>query len=328
MRLVDTLRSLIWRVFRAPEDRRATLDRFVESSRDALCQLGPDLGVRYMSPAARTVFGYDPEAMIGRPITAFIADADLPVVHEAARAGAAREAQTPTRVRVRHPDGRLVWVEASGRTLFDPVSGRPSEILLVIRDISERKALEARLAEEALTDGLTGLANRRAFDEALEREWRRAGRDRQALSLVLLDLDCFKSFNDLYGHPEGDAALRRAALAVKAALKRPGDFVARYGGEELAIILPGAGAAGSARVAEMIREAVEGLLTPHAGSPWGRVTASLGVASAGGAVHDTMRSPEALVLAADSALYRAKAAGRNRVETTRLLAAVDDSRAA
>jgi diguanylate cyclase (GGDEF)-like protein len=175
----------------------------------------------------------------------------------------------------------------------------------------------------AMKDGLTGLANRRSFDETLEREWSATSRDGTQMSLLLLDVDHFKLFNDSYGHQVGDDCLRAVAAAVVAAV-RPGDIVARYGGEEMAVILPRADAACAERVAEKVREAIVALALPHAARPQGgTVTASIGVATAVACIGGTMRMPEALLASADTALYKAKSLGRNRVEAGLLLAPAD-----
>ena len=171
----------------------------------------------------------------------------------------------------------------------------------------------AKQIAEALgrTDQLTGLANRRAFDDALLREYRRARREKQSLGLVMIDVDWFKPFNDRHGHVAGDDCLRRVAGAISSALQRPGDVAARYGGEEFAALLPDTDARGAAEVAERIRQAVLGLAISHDTSAIKLVTVSAGVAAA------REIGPEqeavALVHAADQALYRAKRDGRNRV---------------
>ena len=177
----------------------------------------------------------------------------------------------------------------------------------------------ARLYEEvrqrahlALIDGLTGIANRRQLDTELEREWRRGSRRRAPLSLVLLDVDGFKAFNDLYGHPAGDECLRQVAAALAEVPRRAADLVARYGGEEFAMVLPDLDAAGAARMAEAARARIEALAIPHARSA---ATAVVTI-SAGAATRYPCRggAAAALVAAADRALYLAKRRGRNRVQ--------------
>ncbi|MGK5025475.1 sensor domain-containing diguanylate cyclase [Janthinobacterium sp. RB2R34] len=175
----------------------------------------------------------------------------------------------------------------------------------------ELEQANADLKTMAWKDGLTGLANRRAFDGKLERESRRARRDGQPLSLILLDVDYFKKFNDAYGHVAGDDCLQTIARAVASSAARGEDLVARYGGEEFAVILPGTDSAGAALVAEAVRQTVLALGIVHAGSPIGLVTVSLGVATTSdGDYHDA--SSTQLLQRADALLYRSKSAGRNR----------------
>jgi diguanylate cyclase (GGDEF)-like protein/PAS domain S-box-containing protein len=177
----------------------------------------------------------------------------------------------------------------------------------------------ARMYEEvrqratlALIDGLTGIANRRRLDAELEREWRRCNRSRAPLSLVLLDIDAFKSFNDMYGHPAGDDCLRRVAAALADVPRRAADLVARYGGEEFAMVLPDLDAAGALQLAEAARACIEALAIAHAGS----AAAPVVTVSAGAATRYPGRggSAAALLAAADRALYLAKRKGRNRVQ--------------
>jgi diguanylate cyclase (GGDEF)-like protein len=166
----------------------------------------------------------------------------------------------------------------------------------------------------ASTDGLTGLANRRTFDKALETEWRRAARHNTPLSLLLMDLDRFKHFNDSYGHQAGDECLQAVARILSAAMKRSGDLVARYGGEEIAVLLPTTDAAGANAVAEDVRSAVEALAIPHDGNvPSCVLTISIGMATLMPAFELLNADPKVLVTLADRALYQAKLKGRNRV---------------
>ena len=171
---------------------------------------------------------------------------------------------------------------------------------------SEQRSLE-RLA---LSDGLTGVGNRRAFDSALAQEWRRATRSRQALSLLMIDIDEFKVLNDRYGHPVGDRCLRLVASELQRLVKRPADLLARYGGEEFAVLLADTELPGAIQLAEQLREVVQALQIENTGSRLRVVSVSIGVASLrpeGSAAAAT------LVQAADEALYEAKRQGRNRV---------------
>lgn len=187
-------------------------------------------------------------------------------------------------------------------------------ILGQVRQIETEDSLrnnQTKLLELTLQDSLTGIPNRRAFDETIAREWRAALRTRQAISLLMIDIDLFKHYNDRYGHPAGDACLREVAAALQKAIQRPADLLARYGGEEFVLVLPGASLAGAHEVAMRLRDRVHELNMPHADSPSRRLTISIGIASStpmGEAAWDV------LVTAADRALYEAKRNGRNRAE--------------
>jgi diguanylate cyclase len=181
-----------------------------------------------------------------------------------------------------------------------------------------RLALETanqRLKRLVAVDALTGIANRRHFDRALDRELRRARREHQPLSLIFLDLDEFKRFNDTYGHAQGDEVLRRVALTLDETFRRGGDLVARYGGEEFAVVLPGVDARRAGLYAERLRRRIWRLaITSVASQVSDRITISAGVATViphAPAFIDA--TPDALLRAADQALYRAKCQGRNRV---------------
>ena len=165
----------------------------------------------------------------------------------------------------------------------------------------------------AFVDGLTGIANRRRFDETIETELRRARRRGNEISLILIDIDHFKAYNDHFGHLGGDECLRNVARTLEGATNRPGDLIARYGGEEFGCILPETGIDGARIVAEAFREAIAALRLPHPASPTaGHLTLSLGVAALEA---DEGTSADSLIKAADKALYTAKQTGRNRVCT-------------
>ncbi|WP_332878700.1 diguanylate cyclase [Massilia sp. S19_KUP03_FR1] len=163
----------------------------------------------------------------------------------------------------------------------------------------------------ALVDGLTGVANRRQFDHVLDAEWRRCGRSGQPLSLLMIDVDHFKKYNDHYGHQQGDVCLRAIAGVIKATVRRPHDLTARYGGEEFACILPDTGRHGALTKAREIEQAIRKLALAHADAPEGIITVSIGVASV--SRQDPGDSVASLVSAADAHLYRAKREGRGRV---------------
>ncbi|MGB0127560.1 MAG: diguanylate cyclase [Rhodocyclaceae bacterium] len=166
-------------------------------------------------------------------------------------------------------------------------------------------------------DSLTGIANRRYFDETFGREWRRAARNRKAISLVMCDVDYFKQYNDVYGHQAGDECLIQVAQCLAKQARRPGDSVMRYGGEEFAVLLPETDGRGASVLAEKIRAAVEALAIAHAGSEVGKVvTVSAGVASAVPGVAAEKQSD--LLQWTDAALYEAKRLGRNQVVSYKL----------
>jgi diguanylate cyclase (GGDEF)-like protein len=177
----------------------------------------------------------------------------------------------------------------------------------------DRQLLSANtlLAELARTDGLTGLLNRRGFDESLTREWRRCHRNGKPICLLMLDADHFKAYNDRFGHQAGDGVLRALGACILAHIRRPGDIAARYGGEEFAVVLPDTELHGAGHIAEMIRAGVEALAMPHADG-WPVVTLSVGVSFAAAG---SFATAEDLLAAADGALYESKATGRNRVTT-------------
>ena len=183
--------------------------------------------------------------------------------------------------------------------------------LRVVHDQQALMEANAQLNQQATRDGLTGAYNRRYFNQMLSEEWKRANRGKQSLSLILVDVDHFKSLNDRYGHPTGDAVLRAIVRSLTTALRRPSDLLARYGGEEFAIILPGVDPQGAMLVAEHMRRSVEERRIPNDGAASPRfVTVSIGVASE---QPTEQGSPQEMLDKADAALYRAKSQGRNRI---------------
>jgi diguanylate cyclase (GGDEF)-like protein len=177
--------------------------------------------------------------------------------------------------------------------------------------VGELEDLNRQLRGLSSRDGLTGIPNRRHFDAELEKEWRRALRGKALLSLIMVDIDFFKRYNDTYGHLEGDSCLQSVSKTLGGVCRRAGDLVARYGGEEFGALLPSTDLAGAVTVAENMRGAVEALRLPHGSSEASDVvTVSLGAASV---VPDATLSPKDLIDASDQALYWAKNEGRNRV---------------
>jgi two-component system chemotaxis family response regulator WspR len=179
--------------------------------------------------------------------------------------------------------------------------------------VSQQQLLDTNLVLQRLmnSDGLTGLSNRRHFDEYLELEWRRSLRDQSQLSLLMIDVDYFKSYNDSFGHVEGDEALRKVATAIRDASARPSDLPARYGGEEFVLVLPNTSPGGARLVAEKLRQTVASLKIPHNTPAEGAsLTISIGLATM---VPQAGSDCRLLISAADRGLYLAKNNGRNQV---------------
>lgn len=211
------------------------------------------------------------------------------------------------------------------RPMRDKGSPRVEALCIALTDITEQKALESRLelanrqlseanrqlTEAARTDALSGLWNRHALEEMLAREIGRCRRERAALSVLMIDIDHFKKYNDGYGHPAGDGALRAVSHAMAGVLKRPGDIVARYGGEEFLVVLPTTDASGALRVAGDVRDAIAALAIAHEASTSGRLTVSIGVASLSAPARTaTIADIRAtLIDGADQALYAVKVDG-------------------
>jgi len=184
-----------------------------------------------------------------------------------------------------------------------------------ILEESQRRLAEANKILQRLSslDGLTGVPNRRRFDEILKQEWQRAMRHSTSISLIMLDIDFFKLFNDTYGHQGGDDCLKQVAHTLEQSVLRETDIVARYGGEEFVVILPETGVKGALEVAETLRAKIEAKKIPHASSKVSDyVTISVGVATA---VPERGSMPEKLIAAADQVLYEAKDEGRNQVKS-------------
>lgn len=286
-----------------------------EHCADILCSVGADRLIRYVSPSAQRVLGWKPEEMAGKLFADFVFPEDIPIIDEAGAAGAEEGVNVSQEtVRLIRKDHTLVWISINARHVRNPATGALQECVLALRDVTERKVLEEKLSALAMTDGLTGLWNRRAFDQSLKREWRRTVREESQLSLLLLDLDNFKLLNDLYGHPLGDECLAAVASAISDTV-RASDVVCRWGGDEIAIILPATDEPRALAVAEKVRSAIHALRfrpNKNAGD-WVSVTASIGVATAMPCQDGAIATPPSLLLAADKALYKAKRAGQNRV---------------
>jgi diguanylate cyclase (GGDEF)-like protein/PAS domain S-box-containing protein len=288
-----------------------------DNAGDVVVKLGLDGTRKYVSPAIQQVLGWTPDELLGaRPHQ--LLDAEGGAALEKLIGEMRHGLESANLVaRARHKDGGEIWAEANLKLVRDPQTLAPKEIVAIIRDISARKAAEEALQVDndqlrglATTDSLTELPNRRSFDTALEREYRRAERAGQPISVVMIDIDNFKAYNDAYGHQQGDTCLRRVAQTIQNAFRRPGDLAARYGGEEFAVILPDTDELGAMYVAEKLKRLVFNLALEHRRNDAGMVTISLGVACAEG---PEKIDAAALVGRADQALYAAKGNGRNKV---------------
>lgn len=282
----------------------------VEGMDEGLMLVGADGRIQYANPATERCLGFKESELAGRTLAGLLAE---PAAHDYAawferRDQAALERCRGTReVLLRQADGSLRPMDLN----LSPMASGEQIYVALLHDISHHKQSETALQRAALADPLTGIANRRQFDACLDKEWQRAVRLARPLSLLVLDVDHFKLFNDLLGHAAGDQCLQAVAGTLQAHALRATDLAARYGGEEFVLLLPDTPHAGAAAVAESIRAAVENLEVRNPRSTTSDyVTASVGAATFVPTQFDDIRS---LFLAADRAMYEAKAAGRNRV---------------
>lgn len=293
--------------------REAEFRMLAENSNDLVERFDVDGTRRYASPAALPLLGYQPEELIGRSAFDLIVPEDVPVAMAATERMRNYTSQQETvTLRLRRKDGRVIWVEAAIRVVIDE-NNQNVGVIINTRDATERKKAELQLAAMAASDGLTGLQNRRAFDEALAKEVARSRRTHTPLALLMIDVDRFKLFNDEYGHMAGDSCLKSIATVLLMAAQRGGDVAARYGGEEFALLLPDTNGSAAAFVAGELCRQIEALSIPHRdNTPWGVATVSIGVSTIENRRDEPDRDGNWLISTADMALYQAKAEGRNR----------------
>jgi diguanylate cyclase (GGDEF)-like protein/PAS domain S-box-containing protein len=273
----------VMETLRATEKRLSDIvylhDLVTENSRDAII-LADFHGRRsYVSSAAAHWGGWGREQLIGMTSLELVHPEDRPKAQAIVRSLQSGGDGSLIECRIRTVSGEYKWVEANLRPVREAITGRPIGILNVVREISERKQAEqalkkayAALESLAVTDALTGLPNRRYFDHSLASEWRRCMRDGFPLSLLLIDADWFKSYNDTYGHLRGDSCLKQIGESALDEVTRPGDLVARIGGEEFAIILPNTSNEGALQLADMIRTSLRHRKLLHNSNPTGYVT--------------------------------------------------------
>lgn len=282
--------------------------------------------IHVISPAAKTMFGFEPEyeGFIGLHLLDFIEPEDRERAKSNIIKMCAGDSAGPNEYHGVRKDGSIFNIEVKSGLIHD-ASGYPAKMVFIVRDITERKQAELQIKQlvqqleiekkaaqmNANTDSLTGLANRRYFDEVLDKEFHRYKRSGSPISLIMLDVDYFKKYNDTYGHLAGDNCLRQIGNTLKTVVGRVADSTARYGGEEFVVLLPDTDLEGAEALAERIRTAVETLAIPHSASSISKnVTVSLGVAT----MHtELLSSPEQFIGMADEAMYDAKKGGRNRV---------------
>jgi diguanylate cyclase (GGDEF)-like protein/PAS domain S-box-containing protein len=299
---------------------REQAERFravVSNMAEGLLILESDGRIQLANPAATRALGYEPgqleglavESVIGEPARHEVVDYLQAQACGDGRGGAAMLG--PREAPLLRGDG----AELSMDLTVTPMFVTPPLFIGLLHDISRHKLSHDELLRIACTDPLTGIANRRRLDAFMEHEWRRAARGGSPVSLVMIDVDHFKLFNDRLGHPAGDRCLQRIAQLIENLAKRPTDLAARYGGEEFALVLAGTEMPSAQHLAEVLRQRIEALRIPHPASSAGEwVTASLGVATR---YPGAAAGLDALLRDADAALYQAKAEGRNRVFAAR-----------
>jgi diguanylate cyclase (GGDEF)-like protein/PAS domain S-box-containing protein len=314
--LAETVAALAAAEARAAEaERQAALFRLLaDHSTDTLVRGNLQGDRLYISPGVRSLLGYEPAEMIGKRAADIMHPDDLAAFCEVmAGVRSGRIEQVTTEHRQRHRDGHWVWMEAHIRLTRDAATGTPDGYVVSVRDVSHRKATEARLEHAALHDPLTGLANRTLFRDRLLQEIARSRRTGAHFALFWIDLDRFKEVNDRLGHEAGDTVLRAVADRLRGTASAD-DTVARIGGDEFVLLRPAAGQVGSAEAAALAARLVATMDAPVdcAGGPV-RIGLSVGVSLS------EVEGLEAdrLLRAADEALYRAKGAGRGRAVVAR-----------
>ncbi|MFM0377820.1 diguanylate cyclase [Paraburkholderia strydomiana] len=291
-----------------------------ERSEEVLMELSGEGAFQYVSPRARAVLGYEPEMLRGTLLLGLVHQNDQNELQTVLRRAAATTDEQSAQYRLRRADGAFIWVRSFVVAMPSTTPGVRPALAFTVRDVDShvvaehrRMSDEKRLMDMAFVDGLTGLHNRRYLDRYVEQllSSRLDTVHGQPVTVIFADIDYFKNFNDSYGHQTGDDCLREVGQCIRSTL-RSSDTLARYGGEEFVVVLENCGQEEASQIAEFIRVAVESLTLDHGGSPLGHVTLSIGVA------HGDIGSKadlDGLFVSADSALYVAKRAGRNRVMT-------------
>jgi diguanylate cyclase (GGDEF)-like protein/PAS domain S-box-containing protein len=292
--------------------------RFIaENSSDIIGRLSKSGKIIYISPACKRILGYTTDELIGTNIYDKLHPDDRNRLLEEYGNPKDLNGIATFNYRMKHKKGKFIWAETTVRTFRDSF-GNPAEMMFATRDVSARMTIENQLRESNLLlrklsslDGLTEIYNRRAFDEFLKTEWSFAAQQSTPISLLLLDIDYFKKYNDTYGHIQGDDCLKNVARNLESFFHEKGHFAARYGGEEFAVVLPNTNHELAYLLAEEFRTKIQSLAIEHNQSNVGGfVTISIGVSSLIPEDDDI----KLLLNTADQALYKAKLNGRNRTE--------------
>jgi len=302
---------------RSLKESEYRFQKIMETAIEGILIFDENYTITFCNDNMAAMLGYTTDEMLGKTYASFFPESQLDIYNEQA----SRRKQGKDSVYecgLLRKDGQINWFLVSAKAILDD-SGRFEGSFAMLTDINARKEMEFLLAETnrqlmelSNTDSLTGIANRRSFDSALEHEYYRLRRSNSELSVIMLDIDHFKEYNDYYGHVMGDECLRRIGRVLTGCVTRSVDLAARYGGEEFACILPDTGIQGAVAIAECIRQRIHELKIEHKESPVSEfVTASLGVATV--RYSDNM-SPADVVEMADRLMYKAKLSGRNRTE--------------
>ncbi|MCA1032074.1 diguanylate cyclase [Bacillus timonensis] len=276
-----------------------------------------DGSFKYLSPSSLTILGYEPKELVGKNPYDYYHPDDLTAIYESHEAVKDKDEEDIVEYRFKRKDGEYIWLETASKKMKGS-SDSDEEIICSSRNITVRKQLEEKLSKMnqqlnklSNIDGLTGIANRRHFDHMYDLEWKDALTQQKPLSLLMIDIDHFKIYNDTYGHQSGDECIHTVAKISEAVLKGPRDFAARYGGEEFAVILPHTNEAEAQQIADEIRQRIYELAIPHQNSKVVPVvTISVGVSTL---IPNFDINPAELIKQADLALYHAKSSGRHQV---------------
>jgi diguanylate cyclase (GGDEF)-like protein/PAS domain S-box-containing protein len=288
-----------------------------ENSRDVILLADLDGRRTYISPAVEKMKGWKPEELLGEKLSDLAHPDDREKLEDTVRQLRLGAEGASIEYRCQKSNGEYIWLEASLRMFRDQKTGVPAGILSLMRDITERKHSEElllkaneALEELAIVDALTGVANRRRFDECLAHEWSRAARLQEPLSLLIIDADSFKHLNDSLGHLAGDRCLKRIAQAATEAVVRPGDLVACFGGDEFVVVLPTTDAYGAEEIGRKIRANLTSLNAALDADAESRLTVSIGCATI---VPRQEQHAATLIQIADEGLYNAKRNGRDQL---------------